>query len=148
MSLRANRLTLALIALLVLTGVPAPLALADDRGVISLQATQPSAEDFNPGLVQGGPCSLYTIDSEIRFRTVARFIVRDDSGKIIAVQKLDQGTGDAPMKDDFFRCNTTVEIAIGDSPFYSVWLDNRYLTTLTRDELPLQSPLSIELPSE
>ena len=144
--MRGFRLLGVLLVLLSATSVGS--AKAEGRSIL-IAVTQPSIQDYQPEAKDGSPCRVLTVANPIRERGTAQVIVRDESDKIVAVKTLDDGTANAPMKDSFLRCNVLTDIAVPDSAFYVVYLDDYYITTVDASRLPMEESdrISMDYPN-
>lgn len=125
------------------------LALSIVGGMTTQRTTSADGGRSIPAIVTGGKYDEGEKSCAIPFRdgatlgvwTAHQIIIEDRDGAIVAKQDLRTFSGDVVHADSGGACTVTPSIAVPDSDFYRVYLDDTFITVIAASDLPLSVDL-------
>lgn len=116
-------------------------AYAEDARDVTFSLTQTVFQTVDPIYKNGDTCN-FTTTRRIHATDASRIIVRNASDVIIAVTDIGDGVLEIADKEMMGECSEQVTATIESSPFYSLWVDAEYVTTVRAEEL--DQPVKID----
>lgn len=87
-------------------------------------------------LKEGNSCAV-SLDILKYFTTDQQIVVKDESDRIIKVKTLSDGVLKASSSESGFFCNFDFSLDVPDAQFYTVYVNDERITTLSPDDFPI-----------
>lgn len=105
----------------------------DDERVIPVVVS--SYTDYD-GAEDGEPCS-FMLDVLTFINTYQQIVISDETGDIVAIENLDDGTYEASSSGTGHFCKLRIEIPVPDAELYTVRLGDLRIVGFTADQFPI-----------